>query len=209
MEVKCPILLQKAGADKASEIEQFILAVKHILEGKLDEFCLNPAVETSQFDLNFSTFPVLSELSLTYDCNLRCKFCYAGCNCTSNPAGSGEELTLKGFKTIIDKIYKEGKSPIHKPLQEVNLLTPRHSGFLYCIRQIAWYACESDTNGTQVDQSLPQVKIAGVDLAQVSIEGVTSEIHDSIVQSKGHLLEVPTLFAYSRISVFMCIQTLR
>jgi radical SAM protein with 4Fe4S-binding SPASM domain len=179
-------LLQKAGADKANEIEQFILAVKHFLEGKLDEFSLNPAVETSQFDLNFSTLPVLSELALTYDCNLRCKFCYAGCNCTSNPVGTGDELTLKGFKAIIDKIYKEAKVPSisftgGEPTLRPNLLVS-------CIEYAKTLGMRVNliTNGTQVDQKLGHRLLkAGLDSAQVSVEGVTAEVHDSIVQCKG------------------------
>ncbi|NJK97455.1 MAG: hypothetical protein HC905_23395, partial [Bacteroidales bacterium] len=77
-------LLQKTGNDKLPEIELFLLAVKSFLEGKLDEFSTNPAVETSVFTKDFSKLPVLSELALTYDCNLKCRFCYAGCNCTVN-----------------------------------------------------------------------------------------------------------------------------
>lgn len=179
-------LLKKAGVDKANEIELFILAVKNFLEGKLDEFSLNPAVETSQFDLNFSTFPVLSELALTYDCNLRCKFCYAGCNCTTNPVGTGDELTLKGFKAIIDKIYKEAKVPSisftgGEPTLRPDLLVS-------CIEYAKTLGMRVNliTNGTQVDQKLGHRLLkAGLDSAQVSVEGVTDEVHDSIVQCKG------------------------
>jgi radical SAM protein with 4Fe4S-binding SPASM domain len=183
---KIAALLKEAGTDKANEIELFMLAVKGFLEGKLDEFSLNPAVETSQFDLHFSTYPVLSELALTYDCNLKCKFCYAGCNCTSNPVGSGDELTLNGFKTIIKSIFQDGKVPSISFTGGEPTLRPEI--LISCIEYAKSLGMRVNliTNGTQVNNKLGRkLKKAGLDSAQVSIEGVTSEIHDAIVQSRG------------------------
>ena len=59
-------LLKKTGKDKAPEIESFIIAIKSYLEGNLDEFSLNSAVESEPFNMQFSKLPVLSELALTY-----------------------------------------------------------------------------------------------------------------------------------------------
>lgn len=179
-------LLKKTGNDKAEGIEHFILAVKSYLEGNIDEFSTNPAVETSRFDLHFSKLPVISELALTYDCNLKCQFCYAGCNCTSNPAGSSEELTIEGFKAIIQSIYYDAKVPSISFTGGEPTLRPEI--LLRCIEYAKSIGMRVNliTNGTCIDKTLGRkLKKAGLDSVQVSIEGVSPEIHDKLVQSSG------------------------
>ncbi len=179
-------LLQKTGADKAEEIENFILAVKKYLENKLDEFTLNPAVKKETFGLNFSKLPVLSELALTYKCNLACRFCYAGCNCTVNPSGSNDELGIEDFKKIIDTIYNEAKVPsISFTGGEPTL---RKKVLLACTEYAKSLGMRVNliTNGNLIDENYArELKAAGLDSAQVSIEGVTEETHDKLVASKG------------------------
>ena len=179
-------LLQKVGADKAEEIELFMLAVKNFCEGKLDEFTLNSAVETKTFSKEFSKLPVLSEFAITYKCNIQCKFCYAGCNCTSNPIESNSELSLTDCYKIIDRIYKEAKVPsISFTGGEPTL---RREVLLACIR----YAHELGmrvnliTNGTLIDEDYARALVdAKLDSVQVSIEGITAKTHDHIVSNNG------------------------
>jgi radical SAM protein with 4Fe4S-binding SPASM domain len=179
-------LIDKAGSDKAGEIDMYMLAVKNFLEGNLDEFSYNPAVETSTFSLGFSKLPVLSEVALTYECNLRCRFCYAGCNCTTNPSGSDKEMNWHGFRSAIKTIYKEAKVPSVSFTGGEPTLRP--GLLLKCIR----YAHELGmrvnliTNGTNINRQIAaDLKKAGLDSVQISIEGVTAETHDAIVQSQG------------------------
>ncbi len=179
-------LLKKTGLDKAHDIELFMLAVKSFLEGNLDEFSSNPAVETSPFTMQFSKLPVLSELALTYKCNLRCKFCYAGCNCTTNPAGSDKELSESEFKTIIKTIYNEARVPSISFTGGEPTLKPQL--LLNCIRYAKDLGMRVNliTNGTQIDETFGQNLVnAGLDSVQVSIEGITAETHDKIVQHDG------------------------
>lgn len=179
-------LLTKTGHDKAQEIELFLLAVKGYLEGNLDEFSLNPAVEKSPFALHFSKLPILSELALTYSCNLTCKFCYAGCNCTTNPAGTNAELSLEGFKSIIHTIYSVAKVPSISFTGGEPTLRPEI--LVACVEYAKSLGMRVNliTNGTLIDQWLGQkLKDAGLDSAQVSLEGVTAETHDTLVQHKG------------------------
>lgn len=179
-------LLEKTGADKAQEIETFMLAVKSFLEGKLDEFSLNPAVEKSLFTTGFSKLPVLSELALTYDCNLKCRFCYAGCNCTVNPAGSDKEMSLRDFKATIKTIYEEAKVPSISFTGGEPTLRPEL--LLECIAYARELGMRVNliSNGTRIDQKFAEkLTAAGLDSVQISIEGVTAEIHDKIVQSQG------------------------
>jgi len=179
-------LLKRTGKDKAAEIENFIIAIKSYLEGNLDEFSLNPAVETEPFALQFSKLPVLSELALTYKCNLQCKFCYAGCNCTVNPTGSNDELSLDEFKAIIKSIYEESRVPSISFTGGEPTLRPKT--LIACIRYAKSLRMRVNliTNGTQITvEYAKNLKDAGLDSVQVSIEGVTAETHDKLVKQKG------------------------
>lgn len=179
-------LLKLTGESKSGEINSFLLGIKSYLEGTLDEFSANPAVESTLFTTNFSKLPVLSEVALTYKCNLKCMFCYAGCNCTSNPAGSDKEMSLKEFKNTIKTIYTEAKVPSISFTGGEPTLRPKL--LLECISFAHELGMRVNliTNGTLIDSALAkQLNKAGLDSVQVSIEGITSETHDKIVQSKG------------------------
>lgn len=179
-------LLKKAGQDKAREIEMFLLAVKSYIDGDLDEFSSNPAVESSTFAMNFSKLPVLSEFALTYRCNLKCRFCYAGCNCTSNPNSSNEESSLKECLKIIDTIIYKAKVPsISFTGGEPTL---RRKELLACIKHARKREMRVNliTNGTQIDEAYGNDLLkAGLDSVQVSIEGISADTHDNIVGSTG------------------------
>lgn len=179
-------LIDKTGEDKAAEIDSFLLAVKSFLEGKLDEFTLNPAVEVSRFTMQFSKLPVLSELALTYKCNLKCKFCYAGCNCTTNPSGSAEEMSENECKAVIKSIYSDAKVPSISFTGGEPTLKPQL--LLECVRYAKRLGMRVNliSNGTKIDQALVKsLSKAGLDSAQISIEGVTTATHDMLVQHPG------------------------
>ena len=159
--------------------------VRHYLENKLDIFSDNPAIEKKPFEMKFSEYPVLSELALTYKCNLKCQFCYAGCNCTTNPTGSDEVLSVEEFKVIIDKIFQQAKVPSIS-------FTGGEPALFKGLTELVAYAKSYDmrvnliTNGTMVSKELANDLVAaGLDSVQVSLEGVSPEIHDSLVQIKG------------------------
>ncbi|NJO90268.1 MAG: radical SAM protein [Chloroflexia bacterium] len=163
-----------------------MLALKQNLEGSLDEFSLNPAVEKERFGLGFSKLPVLSELALTYKCNLKCQFCYAGCNCTTNPTGSSKELSLDEFKRIIYTIYTEAKVPsISFTGGEPTLRT---EVLVACTKYAKELGMRVNliTNGTLIDQAYAQkLAGAGLDSVQVSIEGTNASTHDTLVHHRG------------------------
>lgn len=179
-------LLNKVGVDKLPDIERFLLAVKRYLEGNLDEFDQSAAIEQEYFRMNYTRLPVLSELALTYKCNLRCKFCYAGCNCTTNPAKTDDELTADGFKKIIDKIVFQAKVP------SISFTGGEPTLNKELLLELVSYAKKKDmrvnliTNGTLID--LPYVralKKAGLDSAQVSIEGTSPNTHNRLTGRRG------------------------
>ena len=69
-------LLEKVGRDpdKARDIALFLFDVKRYLEGTLNEFNRTDAVEIEPFQMRFSELPIISEIALTYRCNLRCSY---------------------------------------------------------------------------------------------------------------------------------------
>jgi hypothetical protein len=89
-------LLDEIGREpqRVRDVALFLLEVKRFLEGHLDETHHSSAVDVEPFDMRFSKLPVLSEVAITYRCNLRCSFCYAGCNCTVNPVADDREMSV-------------------------------------------------------------------------------------------------------------------
>jgi len=171
--------------EKINDISNFMLAVRQSLEGNLNEFTLNPAVEINPFEMKFSNYPVLSELALTYRCNLKCEFCYAGCNCTSNPAKDDKEMSPDEVEKIIGKIFNDAKVPSisftgGEPTLDANL-----QRYIRFAKELGMRV-NLITNGTLISKTSAQ-KLAdeGLDSAQVSLEGITNETHDRIVGSQG------------------------
>lgn len=180
-------IIKKIGDNpsKIAQLESFLFAVRHSLEGKLDVFTLNKAVEKKPFDMKFSRYPVLSELAITYRCNLKCRFCYAGCNDTSNPINSHDELSTKQLKKLIDIIFLDAKVPsisftggeplLRKDLPELVAHAKKHGMRVNLI-----------TNGTYIDTKTGKKLVkSGLDSAQVSLEGIKATTHDELVGLKG------------------------
>ncbi len=170
---------------KTEDIANFMLAVKQSLEGCLDEFTENPAVEVVPFDMHFSQYPVLSEVALTYQCNLKCVFCYAGCGCTANPVKSSLEMTEEEIKGVLWKLYHEAKVPSVS-------FTGGEPAIVSSLPDLVQYAKELGlrvnliTNGTMINGDLAGVLAdSGLDSAQVSIEGITAGTHDTITGVNG------------------------
>jgi len=180
-------LLNKVGRDegKINDIANFMTAIKDQLAGHLDEFSSNPALDVVPFEMNFSQFPVLSEIAITYRCNLKCTFCYAGCGCTSNPIHSSREMTVAEIKKILWKLFHQAKVPsVSFTGGEPTLVTALPSLVRYA-KNLGMRA-NLITNGTKIDGALAgALADSGLDSAQVSIEGVTAETHDRIVGLQG------------------------
>lgn len=175
----------KHDPQKICEISNFLLSVKKHLEGKNKEIISNSAVEVIPYEMNFSKYPVLSELALTYRCNLKCNFCYAGCNKTGNPVKSDQELSTQQLKVIIDKINNEAKVPSISFTGGEPTLRPD-------LPELIRYAKSLDmrvnliSNGTLInDEMINKFIDAGLDSAQISMEGTNADKHDAIVGQSG------------------------
>ncbi len=180
-------LLKKIGKEpqKETEILGFVCAVKQQLEGKLDDIIPHPAVSIVPFDMNFTKLPVLSEVALTYRCNLACRFCYAGCNQTGNPIHSAAESTGAQIKIILEKIFRQAKAPTVSFTGGEPTLHPQLPRSIAYAKKLGMRV-NLITNGFLIDKKMAKTLAArGLDSAQVSLEGVTAETHDAIVGRKG------------------------
>ncbi len=179
-------LLDRVGREphKAHDIQSFMLEVKRFMEGTLDEICHTDALEVRPFRMSFAKLPILSEVAITYRCNLRCTFCYAGCNCTRNPVGDDREMTTAEVKQVLWKIYHDAEVPSVSFTGGEATLRPD-------LAELVRYAAELGmrvnliTNGTRItERHARDLADHGLDSAQVSLEGVTPETHDGITTVK-------------------------
>ena len=165
------------------DVHDFFCDVRALMMGCLGEGGDRRAVETIPFQRPHNALPVLSEIALTYRCNLSCRFCYAGYKCTKKP--DSREMTTDQVKRILDIIRHDAEVPSvswtgGEPTLRDDLveLTQYASNLGMRVNLI--------TNGTNLTAELADsLKAAGLRSAQVSLEGPNSEVHDSLTQVSG------------------------
>ncbi len=179
--IKIKNLLKKFNSlEKTIQINNFLIAIRDQIDNKQDEFNYNPAIEKKAFEMKFTEFPVLSEVAITYRCNLKCKFCYAGCNSTSNPIKSNIELSEDDIKKIIFKIYNQAKVPSISFTGGEPLLRKDLPKLIKYAKKLGMRV-NLITNGTLITKDIARIlKKSGLDSAQVSIESINKETHDQI-----------------------------
>ena len=147
-----------------------------------------PAIHKTEFCLGYIKLPVLSEIALTYNCNIKCRFCYAGCTSTKDSA----QLDVDGFKKILDIIRYEAEVP------SVSFTGGEPTSF-EGLPELVSYASKQNkmrvnliTNGTLItSEKAKKLAKAGLSSAQVSIESAFSSEHDAITGVPGsHIASV-------------------
>lgn len=164
--------------DKRQEIHYFFCDLQAAVSGCLRENEKREAIAYYQYDGTFNEYPVLSELAVTYRCNLRCNFCYVG----DRRYG---ELSTSDAKKILYKIVHEAQIPSvsftgGEPMlrKDIGELVAYASGIGMWTNLI--------TNGVLLTSgNVRQLKSAGLSSAQVSIEGPNSSVHDGITGVPG------------------------
>nr|HPG86059.1 radical SAM protein [Spirochaetales bacterium] len=95
--------------EKAAQVGSFFLSLKAAYEGRPVE------LERVRYGFDFTRLPVLGEIAITYRCNNRCLFCYAGCGDSSGLAlaqGDGaSELDTAEWIRVLDLFKDEAKIP--------------------------------------------------------------------------------------------------
>jgi len=172
--------------DLPSQLHSFFTDLSRTLDSAICDAYQSPSLQRVTFDLGYIALPILSEVALTWRCNIKCQFCYASCTCTkeldSNEESAGEELSTKNFKKILDIIRGDAEVPSVS-------FTGGEPVLRDDLAELVAYASRSlkmrvnlITNGTLITRkTAKRLKKAGLASAQVSIESPDPEVHDRIV----------------------------
>ncbi|MBK8979681.1 MAG: radical SAM protein [Planctomycetes bacterium] len=172
-------------ADVWCDVERFLLDVRKLLQDGLADTYESPAVDKQPFAASFSPLPVMAEVAVTYRCNARCEFCYAGCNCTCNPVGSDVEMTLDDVRRVLDAIRNDAQVPSVSFTGGEATLRRDLAEMVQYARSIG-LRVNLITNGILSDERrVTELVEAGLQSVQVSIEGVTDATHDRITGIPG------------------------
>lgn len=181
---------------KARETDSFFRSLEAALSGR------KPDADRVAYDFSFTRLPVLAELAVTYRCNNRCRFCYAGCSAgagcrspgaevdagSAAPAGRTaapgrtevEDLPARDLERILRIFKEEAKVPFFsftggEPLLREDL--PR------LVRYAVRIGLRTNlvTNGTLATPALSRGLFrAGLRTAQVSLEAPDPVLHDEL-----------------------------
>jgi radical SAM protein with 4Fe4S-binding SPASM domain len=184
--------------DTETELERFFMDFSRMWNDAVCENYRTAAVHHVEFALGYIELPVLSEVAITYACNIKCRFCYAGC--TQSP---GAHLDPAGFKRILDIIRHEAEVPSVSFTGGEPLLNP-------ALPELIKYAVKHKrmrvnliTNGTLITpRKAKELAKAGLSSAQVSIESAHPEEHDAITGIPGsHAASIAGLKALEKAGI--------
>jgi radical SAM protein with 4Fe4S-binding SPASM domain len=165
------------------QVHHFFCDLRALVMGCMGEGTGRLSVEDVPFERPHNTLPVLSEVALTYRCNLSCQFCYAGCKCTKKSASA--EMSTAEVKRVLEVIRNEAEVPSvswtggEPTLREDLVELTKHASSLGMRVNLI-------TNGSLLNKGLVSaIAEAGLRSAQVSLEGPSSEVHDGLTQVPG------------------------
>ena len=167
----------------AEDIHVFFSDLRAVFKGCYHEMDERRAVVKVPFTLGFNTLPVLSEIAVTYRCNLACRFCYAGCGCRKD--NDSPELATGRVKEVLRIIREEAEVPSVSFTGGEPTLREDLPELIRHAKQLGMWT-NLITNGTLITAARAAVfKSAGLDSAQVSLEADNADLHDRIVQRTG------------------------
>jgi radical SAM protein with 4Fe4S-binding SPASM domain len=168
---------------RGDDIILFLYEIRRCLDGTLKETNYTGAVEVRALELNFSKLPVLSEVAVTARCNLQCLFCYAGCSSTARAVVSEKEMTTEGIKRILEKIFYQAKVPSVSFTGGEPMLRSDLCELIRYAKELGLWV-NLITNGTLITPTgALELAQAGLDSAQVSLEGITAATHEAITRT--------------------------
>jgi len=170
---------------RSQSVHEFFCDLRALVMGCMGDGQGRRAVETIPFERPFNTLPVLSEIAVTYRCNLCCRFCYVGCGCRSGPSGPQAEMTAEQVERVLETIFREAKVPSVSFTGGEPLLRPDLPRLVAYARHLGMRV-NLITNATLATPRLVERLVeAGLNSAQVSLEGPTAEIHDALTGVEG------------------------
>ncbi len=174
---------------RRQQIHDFFCDVRALLVGCLREGQARRAVETVPFRRPFNVLPVLSEIAVTYRCNLSCTFCYAGCvgaggpGCHGGPAG--REMSTRDIERVLRVIWHEAKVPTTSFTGGEPAVRPDLPRLVRYARRLGMRV-NLITNGTLITPECARaLREHGLNSAQVSVEGPTAEVHERLTRVPG------------------------
>ena len=126
-------------------------------------------------------------MALTYRCNLTCGFCYAGCGVAGLPEGWSEDEVMSDDEVcrVLEVIRRDARCPSVSFTGGEPTLRP---GLPRLVRHAKGLGLKVNliSNGQRLDEERVQALAeAGLDSAQLSLEGPTEGLHDAIVGKPG------------------------
>lgn len=162
------------------DLKELLYSVSALLN---DDVCGAPRVRQTAFGSHKRELPVLSEIALTYKCQNRCTFCYAD---APRRGRTIKEMTTEQVKLIIDRIFDEAHCPTVS-------FTGGEPTLCSDLPELVRYAKTKGmrvnliTNGLRCAEAdfVNSLASAGLDSAQVSLEGGSAAVHETITQNPG------------------------
>ena len=172
---------------KRRELHWFFADLQDLLRGTLGEGRGRRAVVQEPFKAEFCRLPVLSELALTYRCNLTCRFCYAGCSAGGLPAGWDEAraLDLAGFTRALDVIHGEARCPSVSFTGGEPTLRPELEALVAHAHGLGMKTNLISNGWLLTGARVHALADAGLDSAQLSLEGPDAATHDALAGREG------------------------
>jgi radical SAM protein with 4Fe4S-binding SPASM domain len=175
------------GPRRRREIHHFFADLKSWLDGSIGEGYGRRAVVQEPFTADFCRYPVLAEVALTYRCNLTCTFCYAGCGTVGLPEGWSEERVLSDDEVcrVLEVVRRDARCPSVSFTGGEPTLRPSLPRFVRHAKGLG-LKVNLISNGQRLDEArVSELADAGLDSAQLSLEGPTAEVHDALVGKPG------------------------
>ena len=175
------------GPRRRREIHAFFTDLKAWLEGSIGEGRGRRAVVQEPFTADFCRYPVLAEVALTYRCNLTCSFCYAGCGAAGVPEGWSEERVMSDDEVcrVLDVVRRDARCPSVSFTGGEPTLRPALPRLVRHAKALG-LRVNLISNGQRLDEArVAELAEAGLDSAQLSLEGPDAATHDAIVGRAG------------------------
>lgn len=163
-----------------NDLAAFVDDLRNMTMGNLNVYSYKTA-NIVPFGTGEIKYPVLSEIAISYRCNNQCRFCYAYA-----PYRESGEMTTEEVKRVIDIIdddahvpslsFTGGEPTLRKDLFDLIAYARKRGLRVNLI-----------TNGRRCAEReyVQELVDAGLNSAQVSIEGPTPEVHDFMVGIPG------------------------
>lgn len=100
------------------QLERFFIDFSRLWNNEVCENYKTEAIHRTEFNIGYIQLPVLSEVALTYTCNIKCRFCYG--DCTKKRLKNSwiqmalkEYLILSGMKPKYPVFHLQGENQQH------------------------------------------------------------------------------------------------